>query len=100
MFNERELRFEMKCDTFFFTFACQDSDRTHQCLKCDISDSKSLSNLCVKCQSHFCVSLICQEYAFQLHIEARNTYVSKMCSSWVIIEMVIVKCSKKTDKFI
>lgn len=80
---------------FFKAFLWQDSDRTHQCLKCDISDSKSPSNLCIKCHSHFCVSLICREYAFQLHIVARDTYVSKMFSSWVIIEMVIGKCSKK-----
>lgn len=80
---------------FFPAFPWQYSDRTHQCLKRDISDSKSPTNFCIKCQSHFCVSLICQEYAFQLHIVARDTYVAKMCSSWVIIEMVIGKCSKK-----
>lgn len=82
----------------FSAFLRQDFDRTHQCLKRDISDSKSPSNFCIKCQSHFSVSLICQEYAFQLHIVARDTYVSKMCSSWVIIEMVIGKCSKKKNR--
>lgn len=87
---------------FFSASIWQDSDRTPQCLKCDISDSKPPSNLCIKCHSHFCVSLICQQYAFQLHIEAPDTYVSKMCSSWVIIEMVIGKSQKKKqpDNFI
>lgn len=82
----------------FSAFPWHGVDRTHQCLKRDISDSKSPSNFCIKCQSHFCVSLICQEYAFQLHILARDTYVSKMWSSWVIIEMVIGKCSKKKTR--
>lgn len=76
----------------FLAVPWQDFDRTHQCLKHDISDSKSPSNFCIKCQNHFCVLLISQEYAYQLHILARDTYVSKMCSSWVIIEMIIGNC--------
>lgn len=90
--------FEKKCVAIYSASPRQGSDRTHQCLKLDISDSKSPSNLSIKCQSHFCVSLICREYAFQLHIVARDTYVSKMCSSWVIIEMVIGKMLKKKKK--
>lgn len=88
----------MKLNVILFcppVFPWQHFDRTHQCLKRGISDSKSPSNFCIKCRSHFCVSLICLEYAYQLHILASDTYVSKMCSSWVIIEMVIRKCSKK-----
>lgn len=93
-------RVDMKWNVIpFLAFLWHDFDRTHQCLKCDISDSKSPSNFCRKCQNHFCVLLISQQYAYQLHILAHDTYVSKMCSSWVIIEMVIGKCLKK-DNFI
>lgn len=81
-------------EMFFSASPWQDSDRTPQCLRRDISDSESPSNFCTKCQSHFCASLICQEYAFQLRILVLDAYVSKMCGSWVIIEMVIGKCSK------
>lgn len=88
-------RFEMKCETFWKPIFDRISNRI---LKCDISDSRSPSNLCIECHRHFCVSLICREYAFQLRIEARDTYVSKMCGSWVIIEMVMGECSKKKNR--
>lgn len=67
-------------------------------LKCDIPDSGSPSNLCKECHRHFCARLICREYAFQLGSEARDTYVSKMRGSWVIIEMVIGRRSKKKNR--
>lgn len=85
----------MICETFWKPIFDRISNRI---LKCDISDSRSPSNLCIECHRHFCVSLICREYAFQLRIEARDTYVSKMCGSWVIIEMVMGECSKKKNR--
>lgn len=46
----------------------------------------------------FVLRLICREYAFQLGTVARDTYVSKMRGSWVIIEMVMGRRSKKKNR--
>lgn len=50
--------------------------------------------------SHFSVSLIYHEYAFQLCTVAYDTYVSKMCGSQVIIEMIIRNFQKRRQLYL